>query len=80
MRSLFRWLGCRRGNLTPDPSGLEKWTEPDFERALRHGVRPNGTQINIFMRWPNHSGMTDVEVKALWLYPRSVPAKAFGNR
>jgi mono/diheme cytochrome c family protein len=48
-------------NLTPDPSGLEKWTEADFERALRHGVRPNGTQINIFMPWPNFSGMTDDE-------------------
>ena len=67
-------------NLTPDPSGLEKWTEADFERALRHGVRPNGTPINIFMPWPGFSGMTDDEVKALWLYVRSVPAKAFGNR
>jgi mono/diheme cytochrome c family protein len=67
-------------NLTPHASGLEKWTEADFERALRHGVRPNGTQINIFMPWPGFSGMTDVEVKALWLYLRSVPAKRFGNK
>jgi len=67
-------------NLTPDPSGLEKWTEADFERALRHGVRPNGTPINIFMPWPNFSGMTDDEVKALWLFLRSVPAKPFGNK
>jgi mono/diheme cytochrome c family protein len=67
-------------NLTSDPSGLATWTEADFERALRHGVRPNGTQIDIFMPWPNFSGLTDDEVKALWLYLRSVPAKPFGNR
>ena len=67
-------------NLTPHASGLEKWTEADFERALRHGVRPNGTPINIFMPWPNFSGMTDDEVKALWLYLRSVPAKPVGNK
>jgi mono/diheme cytochrome c family protein len=67
-------------NLTPDPTGLEKWTEVDFERALRHGVRPNGTQINIFMPWPTFSGLTDEEVKALWLFVRSVPARPFGNR
>jgi mono/diheme cytochrome c family protein len=66
-------------NLTPDPSGLAAWTEVDFERALRHGVRPNGTQIDIFMPWPNFSGLTDAEVKALWLFLRSVPAKPFGK-
>jgi mono/diheme cytochrome c family protein len=67
-------------NLTPHSSGLENWTETDFEHALRRGVRKNGTPIDIFMPWPNFSGMTDVEVKALWLYLRSVPAKAFGNK
>ena len=67
-------------NLTPHSSGLENWTETDFDHALRRGVRKNGTPINIFMPWPNFSGMTDVEVKALWLFVRSVPAKPFGNR
>jgi mono/diheme cytochrome c family protein len=67
-------------NLTPDSSGLENWTETDFDHALRRGVRKNGTPIDIFMPWPNYSGMTDVEVKALWLYVSSVPAKPFGNR
>jgi mono/diheme cytochrome c family protein len=67
-------------NITPDPSGLANWTETDFDHALRRGVRKNGTPIDIFMPWPNYSGMTDVEVKALWLYVSSVPAKPFGNR
>ena len=67
-------------NLTPHATGLEKWTEAEFDRAMRRGVRPNGTPINIFMPWPNFSGLTDDEVKALWLYVRSVPAKPFGNK
>jgi mono/diheme cytochrome c family protein len=67
-------------NLTPDPTGLAKWTEADFERAIRHGVRIDGTPINVFMPWPIFSKMTDDEVRALWLHLRSVPAKAFGNR
>jgi mono/diheme cytochrome c family protein len=67
-------------NLTPHASGLENWTEIDFDHALRRGVRKNGTPIDVFMPWPNFSGMTDVEVKALWLFVRSVPAKPFGNK
>jgi len=67
-------------NLTPHSSGLENWTEADFDHALRRGVRKNGTPINIFMPWPNFSGMTDDEVQALWLFVRSVPAKPFGNK
>jgi mono/diheme cytochrome c family protein len=68
-------------NLTPDPAtGLARWTEADFERALRHGVRPDGRPINVFMPWPIFSHMTDDEVKALWAYLRSVPARQFGNK
>lgn len=67
-------------NLTPDSTGIQKWTEADFERALRHGVRPDGRPIDVFMPWPNFSGMTDDEVRALWLFIRSMPPKPFGNR
>lgn len=67
-------------NLTPHSSGLAGWTEADFDNALRRGVRKNGTPIDVFMPWPNFSGMTDDEVKALWLFVRSVPPKVFGNR
>jgi mono/diheme cytochrome c family protein len=68
-------------NLTPDPTtGIAKWTEADFEHALRHGVRPDGRQIDPFMPWPFFSHMTDDEVKALWAYLRTVPPKPFGNK
>jgi mono/diheme cytochrome c family protein len=68
-------------NLTPDPAtGIATWTEADFERALRHGVRPDNRPIDVFMPWPVFSRMTDEEVKALWAYLRTVPAKPFGNK
>jgi len=68
-------------NLTPDPAtGIARWTEADFERALRHGVTPDGRQLDTFMPWPYFSGMTNTEVAALWSYVRSVPAKPFGNK
>lgn len=69
------------GNITPDPkTGIGSWTEQDFFHAIREGRRPDGSQINPFMPWKNFSRMTDDEIRALWLYLRTVPPKARGNR
>jgi mono/diheme cytochrome c family protein len=65
-------------NLTP--SGLVGWSEADFVRALREGIRPAGTAINEEMPWRGLGRMTDAELRALWLYLESVPPKEFGNR
>jgi cytochrome c553 len=65
-------------NLTP--AGIGTWTEADFVRALREGRRPDGSVINEFMPWRAYGGMNDSELHALWLYLKSVPARAFGNR
>jgi mono/diheme cytochrome c family protein len=65
-------------NLTP--AGLQGWTERDFTRALRRGVRPDGSTINDFMPWRTYAAMTDDELHALWSYLRSVPPKPFGNK
>jgi len=65
-------------NLTP--AGLGAWTQADFVRAIREGTRPDGTAINEFMPWKSYASMTDSELEALWLYFRSVPAKASGGR
>lgn len=69
------------GNLTPDAkTGLGTWTEQDFFHAMREGRRPDGSQIDPFMPWKNFARMTDEELRALWLYLRTVPAKERGNR
>jgi cytochrome c553 len=65
-------------NLTP--AGIGSWTEADLTRALREGKRPDGSQLDEFMPWRVFRGMTDAEIRALWLYLTSVPPKAFGNK
>jgi mono/diheme cytochrome c family protein len=62
-------------NLTPE--GIGTWTEADFFKALREGVRPNGTPIDTtMMPIPLTREMTDLETKAIYMYLRTVPPKA----
>lgn len=80
--------GLSGGNLGPGrpasnltPAGIGTWTETDFVRALREGKRPVGADIDsLSMPWPQAGKMTDSEIHAVWLFLRSVPAKAFGGR
>ena len=65
-------------NLTT--AGIGDWTEADFVRAMRNGRRPDGSSLDPFMPWEVFGKMTDDELHALWLYLRSVPARAFGNK
>lgn len=59
-------------NLTPDAeTGLGKWTEDQFVKAVREGVRPDGRIIRYPMsRRPE---FTEGEVKAIWAYLKTVP-------
>ena len=71
--------GKPASNLTP--AGIGTWSESDFVRALRQGKRPVGADIDsLSMPWPEAGKMTDSEIHAVWLFLKSVPAKAFGNR
>jgi mono/diheme cytochrome c family protein len=68
-------------NLTPDAqSGIGAWSEADFIRALREGVRPDGSAISDAMPWKNFGRMNDTELKALYRFLRQVPARPHGNR
>lgn len=59
-------------NITPaGPMG--EWTEAQFIAAMRTGRRPDGTQIKDFMPWRSMSRHTDDELRAIWLYLRTVP-------
>ncbi|HLA63776.1 MAG TPA: cytochrome c [Rhodothermales bacterium] len=56
-------------NLTPDDAtGLGTWTEDDFRRALREGVRPDGTHLAAGMPVAMTAQFSDEEVAALWAY------------
>lgn len=67
-------------NLTPHPAtGFSKWSEADFLRAMRERRRPDGSEINPVM--PAVFGqMTDVELKALWAYLRTLQPFPTGGR
>lgn len=67
-------------NLTPDSTGLLGWTEADFIRALREGVRPDGRRLDPFMPVALTKAMTDTELKAAFLYLQGLPAVKHGAR
>lgn len=51
------------------PAGkMGSWSEEDFRKALREGVRPDGSVINPFMPWRLTRLMTDEEISAVWAY------------
>jgi mono/diheme cytochrome c family protein len=64
-------------NITP--AGIGGWTEADFFRALREGMRPTGTPIDPAMPVRYTKDMTDEEIRAVWAYLRTVPAKEYGG-
>lgn len=64
-------------NITP--SGIGTWGDADIVRALRVGKRPDGTTIDPFMPWAYTAQMSDVEMKALIMYLRSVPPRPTGK-
>jgi mono/diheme cytochrome c family protein len=65
-------------NITP--RGIGTWTERDFITALRTGRRPAGTQIDTLMPWRQTAKLTDGELKAMWAFLKTVPARDYGNR
>ncbi|MDX2191859.1 MAG: c-type cytochrome [Gemmatimonadales bacterium] len=44
------------------------WTEAQFVRAMRSGVRPDGTPIDTLMPWRLAGQMTDAELHAVWRF------------
>ncbi|HWK88745.1 MAG TPA: cytochrome c [Longimicrobium sp.] len=72
--------GCHGPTLAGDhgspditPAGIGAWTEADFFKAMRTGVRPDGTRIDEFMPWKSVGKLSDTELRALWMYLESVP-------
>ena len=61
-------------NLTPDPAGLGGWTEADFRRTLKLGLRPDGRPLRSPMT--ARAELTDDEISAIWAYLRTVPQLA----
>ncbi|RQS62566.1 cytochrome c [Burkholderia sp. Bp8963] len=56
-------------NITPDPdTGIGRYTEAEFARALRAGVAKDGHNLYPAMPYPSYAKLRDDDVKALYAY------------
>ncbi|RRD22352.1 alcohol dehydrogenase [Brucellaceae bacterium VT-16-1752] len=56
-------------NITPDrTTGIGQYTYGDFERAVRKGIRPDGTHLYPAMPYVSYAVVRDEDVKALYAY------------
>ena len=69
--------GVPAANLTP--TGIGKWSEADFMKVLRTGVRPDGRILSAVMPWPRTKYLTDDEIHAMWMYFQTLPARQKGG-
>ena len=68
-------------NITPDrETGIGAWTDAQFTRALRQGVRPDGSYYFPVFPYPSFTGITDSDALALKAYLFSRPAVHQPNR
>jgi len=61
-------------NLTPDPeTGSGKWTDDQIARAIREGIKHDGTAIFPLMPYSEFKNMSDEDVASIVVYIRSLP-------
>jgi mono/diheme cytochrome c family protein len=62
-------------NITPDPdTGLGAWKDDEIARAIREGVRRDGTALFPVMPYLEYAEMSDEDVKSVVVYLRTIPA------
>jgi mono/diheme cytochrome c family protein len=60
-------------NITPDTAtGIGRWSETDFIRALREGVRADGRRLFPAFPYPSFTKLSDGDAKALYRYLRTL--------
>lgn len=68
-------------NITPDPqTGIGRWTDAQFLRALRDGVRPDGANYFPVFPYTSFTGIVDEDVRAIKAFLFSQPAVGQANR
>ena len=66
--------GIYSPNLTPDPdTGLGRWSDEDFVRALRYGVAPNGSRYYPAFPYPNFTKLIRDDILAIRAYLATLP-------
>ena len=60
-------------NITPhEETGIGKWSEAEFVKTLRFGLKPDGTTTRMPMK--PYNMLSESEAKAIYAYLRTVPA------
>ena len=71
-------MRVKGANISPGPgSVVAKYTPADWERTLRHGVKPDGRPVMI-MPSEDYNRLTDADLGALVAYMRQLPPAAGG--
>jgi cytochrome c553 len=61
-------------NITPDPeTGIGRWTEEDFVRAMTEGLTPEGQHYYPIFPYAWYRNMVLDDMRAMWAYLRTVP-------
>ena len=61
-------------NITPDAkTGIGKWSQQDFNRALREGVRPNGEHLYPAFPYTTYTKTSDEDAAAIFAYLKTLP-------
>jgi mono/diheme cytochrome c family protein len=61
-------------NITPDrESGIGNWSDEDFDRAVRQGIRSDGSRLYPAMPYPSYTKMSRDDVKAIRAYLNTIP-------
>jgi len=56
-------------NITPDPqTGIGRYTEQDFARAMREGVAKDGHNLYPAMPYPSYAKVNDEDMRALYAF------------
>lgn len=68
-------------NITQDPeTGIGNWTEEQFKRAMREGIRADGSHLYPAFPYPSFTKIADEDIAALYAYFQTVPAVKAPNR
>jgi len=68
-------------NITPDPdTGIGRWSEADFRRALREGLDREGRHLFPAFPYDHFTKLTDEDVRALYAYVMTRDAVRAENR
>ena len=61
-------------NITQDPeTGIGRWTDAQIARAIREGIRPDGSLIGPPMPFEFYRNLSDRDLQAMVAYLRTVP-------